>query len=196
MFYKEISSTDAGPFLAAWKQRQAHEGWCDSPSVKKVSWLVYQWLAQGKLSQFYICCVCLSVHLSLSVQLSQFKVTWLYQCLSPRLLSGWCHPASCLLSQKATCLTVSMSVCVSGRQQAELLRHVSSLWERKRHLKLQIGIFYWGWVWKEILRSGHTRNNKLKSLPLRKYSSPKYYSQSVQNQRGRLSIHAYEREQN
>lgn len=35
---------------------------------EKVSWLAYQWLAQGKLSPpwFYICHVCLSVYLSLS----------------------------------------------------------------------------------------------------------------------------------
>lgn len=24
------------------------------------------------------------------------NVTWLYQCLSPGLLSGWCHPSACL----------------------------------------------------------------------------------------------------
>lgn len=56
--------------------RERLEGWCDSPSEKKVSWLVYQWLAQGKLSRFYICHVCLWAHPSPGVQLSPFELTW------------------------------------------------------------------------------------------------------------------------
>lgn len=97
-------------------QKRPHKGWCDSPSVKKVSWLVYQWLTQGKLSRFYICRVCLSVHPSPSVQLSHFEVTW-RDCISVCLQDCFqddvihppvCHPTDCH-KELSVCLSVSLT---------------------------------------------------------------------------------------
>lgn len=127
-YYKEISfgckwAIEVGNVLQQGmteKDRHPNKRWCDSPSVKKVSWLVYQWLAQGKLSRFYICHVCLSVHLSPTVQLSQFEVTWrdcISVCLQDCFRGDVIHPPVCHLSDCHKKLSVWLSVYRTDNQR-------------------------------------------------------------------------------
>lgn len=107
---------------------------------------MYQWLAQGKLSQFYICHVCLSVHLSPSVQLSQFAVTWrdcISVCLQDCFQGDVIHPPVCHLSDSHKKLSVWLSVYLTDNRLHSTSDSCHSLQERKCQIKLQIGIFSW-----------------------------------------------------
>lgn len=94
----------------------------DSSSVKKVSWLVYWWLAQGKLSRFYICRVCLSAFRSIHHSVSscqEFEVTWrdcINVCLQDCFQGDVIHPPVCHMSDCHKKLSIGLSVYLTDNR--------------------------------------------------------------------------------
>lgn len=81
--------------------RESETGWCDSPSVKRChGWRISDWHKENCRCRGFI----FAMSVSRSICHCPTVTVWidvmrLYQCLSPRLLSEWCHPSVSLSSE-------------------------------------------------------------------------------------------------